>query len=167
MIIQNLSKLIFCVVLVGLFAACRPAVSQEFSISGSTEHWLQDDQYDPLPQVRVVVSRNGNLVDETVSQIVGESAQYKFRLRAGAPVQILFYLSEKYVPEMQSLSAKPDGTLRVSAALMTVEQYQEMQTNNEQMIPLNEKLKCVLKVFPRESKAYREIQAMVQRYDNE
>lgn len=132
------------------------------TLEGTTQEWQGGDKYVELPRVQVVVTRNGRLVDSTAS---ARDGSYKMTMRQGEPIHVVYHLSKQYLPEMQSLSGAASVTHQVSPSLMTLEQYQQLQQLSEgKLPPLSERLSCVSKYVPRESKIFKDINAMMREY---
>ena len=141
---------------------CVDAPAGELSIVGFTRHWKNGEDYVPLPEVKVVVSRNGSYVKSTVSKMHRGEAQYELVVRSGEPIQVVFHLSPQFVPEAQSLSARDGDRQQISTALLSVKQYREMHEANRSMPSLKEKLRSISQLVPRESPIFDEIVRMVQ-----
>jgi hypothetical protein len=139
---------------------CGTAVAADVEISGLTHEW-QSNQYSPLPKVKVVVTRNGSYVSSTTSaNNPQDQAEYGIRVASGEPIYVVFYLSKDYVPEMQSLSARDGDQHRLSAALMTIAQYQQMRQKNPELPSAKQRLECISHFVPRESPIFNEIMSM-------
>jgi hypothetical protein len=75
-------------------------------------------------------------------------------VESGGPINVIFYLSNKDVPEMQSLSAEPSDRHRVSAALMTVDQHRKLEERYH-MLTVTDIVHCALAVVPEDSQVAR------------
>lgn len=133
------------------------------TLEGITQEWKGGAHYTKLPNVQVVVTRSGRLVDSTISDISGD---YKIAMRQGEPIHVVYHLSKQYLPEMQSLSGATSIRHQVSPSLMTIAQYRKMQRLSAgKLPPIYERLKCVSRYVPRESKAFKDINAMIKEYE--
>ena len=138
------------------FSSARELAGDSLDISGQTQQWLSGDQYKSLPGVTVSVTRQGSIVDSTKS--ANGNAQFNMTIKSGEPIQVIFYFSKDFVPEMQSLSGKANLHHHLSAALMTVTQYQEMRRKNDSLMSLKEKLSCIAAALGREHPLYNELE---------
>jgi hypothetical protein len=140
------------------FSSAREFAADSVVISGQTQHWLDGDQYKSLPGVTVSVTRQGSIVDSTKSADNHGEAKFGMTIKSGEPIQVVFYFSKDFVPEMQSLSGKAGSHHHLSAALMTVAQFQEMRRKNGSLMSLKEKLSCIAAALGREHPLYSEIE---------
>lgn len=152
-------------VLSAIVLLCVSANAQPLTVSGLTHQWQGGAQYAPLPDVKVVVSRGGSIVKTATSDLNADGeAEYGMVIGSGEPIQVVFHLSKQYLPEMQSLSARAGDSHRLSAALLTIKQYQEMRGANPNLPTVREKLQCVLHFVPKESPLFDEIVGMLQQF---
>lgn len=148
-----------------LLAVVTPLLAADVEISGLTHQW-QSGKYIALPKVKVVVSRNGSFVKSTQSDLNSTGdAEYKLRVASGEPIHVVFHLSKDYVPEMQSLSARDDDQHRVSSALMTVQQYEQLRHANPSLPTARQRVECISRFVPRESPLFNEIMDMLKQID--
>jgi hypothetical protein len=136
-------------------ALVAPGVTK---VNGNTEKWTGGENYEPLPEVKIVVTRQGSFVKETKSE--GAAAAYELEIRSGEPIDVTFHLSKDYVPETESLSAKDGTNHRVTPALMTVEQYRKLETAGR-LPPLSDKIRLILRRLPQDSRVAQVLEEML------
>jgi len=127
------------------------------AIFGRTYRWQEAGKastsdsahYEPLRHVKITVVRYKSVIATAES---GDDGSYKLVVESGAPINIVFYLSTKDVPEMQSLSAVSNETHQLSAALMTTEQHRALEQRYG-VRSVGDIVHCILATVPKDSDA--------------
>lgn len=123
-------------------ALCSVSAAQSVVVDGQTLSWDGKAQYSPLPNVVVTVTRNGNQVGQDTS--MGTDARFTTSVRSGGPIDLIFHLSDEYVPVVQGVAAGSGMKHNISPALLTVSQYEELRKEEKGLPPLRERLQTIM-----------------------
>jgi hypothetical protein len=143
---------------------CFSTYAGQTTISGYTYRWQEarkpassnSDDYEPLPHVKITVVRYKSLLATDESR---DDGSYEINVESGGPINVIFYLSSKDVPEMQNLSATPKDSHHISAALMTVNQHRDLEQRYH-LISVGTIVHCILAVVPEDSDVARVVRTV-------
>jgi hypothetical protein len=126
------------------------------TIAGTTLQWLGGKKYAPIDRVNVVVSRGGGVVanpdakGKGMGWVSAGRGKFEIKIRGGEPVVVLFHFNEKYVPQVQMLSAQPGQRHSISPALIAVKDYLAMEAKGESPVPLRTLMAAAARAVPRD-----------------
>jgi len=102
-------------------------------------------KYSPLPDVKIKAFRGGPILKMPESS--GADGKFKFSVPEGAPFNVLFYLDQDTVPELQNLAGPPGIKHKFHVGLITVNEYLALQKQGK-LPPLDKKLQGILAQLP-------------------
>jgi hypothetical protein len=93
-----------------------------------------------LANVKIQAFRGGPIFKERKSS--GPDGRFAFPVPEGVPFDVVFYLDEETVPQMQALAGKPGISHEFHVGLLTFKQYNDFERLGL-MSPLEPKLQAI------------------------
>jgi hypothetical protein len=130
-----------------------PAKAQTV-IVGDTLQFVKEDRYTPLPHAKIQAFRGGTVFASPASS--DDNGHFEVVVPSGGPFNLIFYLDNDRMPELQELAGLV-AKHTVFLALLKVNQYRDFAAQRL-VPPLSVRLQCLLEWLPVGSEAWRVVQ---------